>query len=341
MYVLTGRFIINNHYKLLISRIIYLLILFSCLAHANSFRNIFQYQQMLGTANKPQAPLTLEPIEITRFIPIHYANIATLIKILANKTLGFLSPTGSIVTDSSDRGFWVHDTQAHIHKIGQAINQLDKPAKEILIKTRIVDIDNTALNSLGVLFHSKNTQNTPNSFSIPIIGFRNNSALQMQLVALAQHGKARIISKPQIITLNTKSALIESGQEIPYQEKTGDGNTSVAFKKAVLRLKVTPTLMPHHKILLQLSINQDDVSSLTVNGVPGIRTQKLQTQVLVNNKDTFVLGGIFVQRNAKQREGIPVLQNLPLLGALFRHHQQKNEQKELLIFITPQVINNT
>ncbi|MCX7124943.1 MAG: hypothetical protein NTU49_04165 [Gammaproteobacteria bacterium] len=128
---------------------------------------------------------------------------------------------------------------------------------------------------------------------------------------------------------------MESGAEVPYQEVTLSGGTSVSFKKAVLCLKVTPKRMPNNHILLHIALNQDKVSALTVNGVPAIETQQITTQVVVKNHQTIVLGGILETTHANQKEGLPIADKIPILGELFTHNTTMTKQQELLIFITP------
>jgi type IV pilus assembly protein PilQ len=151
-------------------------------------------------------------------------------------------------------------------------------------------------------------------------------------------GRGQLISDPSLYTANQQTASIESGEEIPYQEVSVSGGTATAFKKAVLSLKVTPQIMPGGKVLLQLQINQDRPSSLIVQGVPAITTRQLATNILVNNGQTLVLGGIYEQNNEHTVERVPFLSKIPLLGLLFQQQDVKINKRELLIFVTPKII---
>lgn len=135
--------------------------------------------------------------------------------------------------------------------------------------------------------------------------------------------------------------MIDSGQEIPYQEATSSGATAVAFKKAVLSLKVTPQITPDSKILMELKINQDTASPQLFNGVPAILTKEIQTNVLVSNGQTIVLGGIFQQDKSKTITRVPFFGQLPVVGNLFKNTQIALKNDELLIFITPKIITNS
>ncbi|BCA95912.1 pilus assembly protein PilQ [Legionella antarctica] len=181
----------------------------------------------------------------------------------------------------------------------------------------------------------------PATLGIALAKINDNILLDLELSALESEGRAELISSPRLITINQQAALIESGQEIPYQEATSSGATAVAFKKAVLSLKVTPQITPDNKILMDLQINQDTASPQTFNGVPAILTKEIQTNVLVNNGQTIVLGGIYTQDKTKTINRIPFFGELPVVGVLFRNKQVGINNNELLIFITPKIITNS
>jgi len=181
---------------------------------------------------------------------------------------------------------------------------------------------------------------TPASVGVALAKLGDNILLDLEISALESEGKAELISSPRLITTNQQAALIESGQEIPYQESTSSGATAVAFKKAVLSLKVTPQITPDSKILMDLQINQDRPSTEKFNGVPAIFTKEIQTNVLVNNGQTIVLGGIYKQDKNKAVNRIPFFGELPVVGVLFRNTKISLHNEELLIFITPKIITN-
>ncbi|NNG11620.1 MAG: type IV pilus secretin PilQ, partial [Halobacteria archaeon] len=149
--------------------------------------------------------------------------------------------------------------------------------------------------------------------------------------------KGEVISSPRVITSNAQEALIESGTEIPYQEASSSGATSVSFKKAVLSLQVTPQITPDDRIIMDLTVNKDKVGEV-FNFVPSIDTQEVRTQVLVDNGQTLVLGGIYEQTTRDEVDKVPLLGDLPGLGYLFRTTRNVNEMEELLIFVTPKII---
>ena len=172
----------------------------------------------------------------------------------------------------------------------------------------------------------------------------SNLLLDLELSALEAEGQGEIISTPRVVTANQAEAFIKQGVEIPYEESTSSGATAVQFKDAVLELKVTPLITPDNRIQLDLAIKQDTVGEIfqTSRGgsVPSIDTRQLNTKVLVANGDTVVLGGIFQDTKTSNEEKVPWLGDVPGLGYLFRRRQNETLKRELLIFITPTIVDN-
>ena len=171
-----------------------------------------------------------------------------------------------------------------------------------------------------------------------VFGKLGSWLLQLELSALLNEGRGEEIANPKIITTDQSEALIESGVQVPYQEASSSGSTTVSFQDAVLRLEVTPHITPDDRLLLDLKVNQDAIGSITVQGTPSIDTNRLETQVLVDNGETVVLGGIYTERNISRKEGVPWLSDLPYLGVLFRREGNSGRKQELLIFVTPKIL---
>ncbi len=170
------------------------------------------------------------------------------------------------------------------------------------------------------------------------IGFGSDDFLiDLELSALAADGKAEIVSQPRVVTADRQTAKIKSGEEIPYQEASSSGATSVSFKEAALALEVTPQITPDNKVIMDLTVNQDSRGEVTA-GIPSINTNEVTTQVLVTNGETVVLGGIFESESATTTTKTPFLGDIPYLGRLFKRTVQTDERSELLIFITPKII---
>ena len=155
-------------------------------------------------------------------------------------------------------------------------------------------------------------------------------------------GRGEIISTPRVVTANQKQASIEQGVEIPYQESSSSGATTTQFKKAVLRLLVTPQITPDDRIIMDLQVNQDSVgesvASATGGFVPSIDTREVITQVLVNDGETVVLGGIYETENREVVSQVPILGDIPIIGRLFKSTVNESNKSELLIFITPKIL---
>ncbi len=161
--------------------------------------------------------------------------------------------------------------------------------------------------------------------------------LDLELSAMQAEGRGEIVSSPRVITSNQKQAVIKSGVEIPYQEATSSGATNVSFKEAVLSLEVTPQITPDDRVILDLSVNKDSVGQVFL-GVPSINTRQVSTQVLVDNGETVVLGGVYEQTRSEEADKVPLLGDLPGLGVLFRQTRKVDDKSELLIFVTPKII---
>ena len=173
------------------------------------------------------------------------------------------------------------------------------------------------------------------SFAVGITG--TDYLLDLELSALASDGHAEVVARPKVITADKSPAIIESGVEIPYQEASSSGATSTSFKEAVLSLEVTPQITPDDRIIMELIVKQDTVGQV-FNGVPSINTNEIETEVLVDNGETLVLGGIFQTDKNVSTTKTPFLGDLPYVGRLFRRDVERDDKQELLIFITPRII---
>ena len=172
-----------------------------------------------------------------------------------------------------------------------------------------------------------------------VIGRLGSYLLQLELSAMQQEGKGEIISSPRVITSDQHTAIIKTGTEIPYQEASSSGATTVSFKEAVLKLEVTPHITPDDRVIMDLSISKDDPDfSRAVLGVPPVDTKEIETSVLVDNGETVVLGGVFERTETSSRERIPFFGDLPYVGFMFKQELRTDNNQELLIFITPKIL---
>jgi type IV pilus assembly protein PilQ len=175
------------------------------------------------------------------------------------------------------------------------------------------------------------------TFGLALAKLPFNSVLELELSAMQVEGQGEVISTPRVVTSNQQTATIEQGTEIPYQEASSSGATSVSFKEALLKLEVTPQITPDDQIVMDLEVSKDGVGE-RFNGIPSIDTNSVKTQVLVDNGETLVLGGVFEQNNLETVSRVPFFGDLPYVGFLFKNRSTTDDKSELLIFVTPKII---
>ena len=183
--------------------------------------------------------------------------------------------------------------------------------------------------------------NPAGSIAFHVARLADGTLLDLELSALEQENKGEVIASPRITTSNQKEARIEQGVEIPYVQAASSGATTVEFKKAVLSLTVTPQITPDNKIILDLVITQNtrgETVQTPTGPATAINTQQIMTQVLADNGETIVLGGIFQQQLVSNVNKVPLLGDIPYMGVLFRSKRELNEKSELLIFVTPRIL---
>jgi type IV pilus assembly protein PilQ len=182
--------------------------------------------------------------------------------------------------------------------------------------------------------------NPAGTFALGILG--NNFIVDLELSAAQAETQANIISSPRVVTANQKEATIEQGVEIPYQQSASSGATTIQFKKAVLSLKVTPHITPDNRVIMDLDVRDDSVGNVVVASggvnVPSINTREIATQVLVNDGQTVVLGGILETTQREDDTKVPYLGDIPVLGHLFKNTSHQDNKDELMIFITPKIV---
>ncbi len=298
-----------------------------------------------------------------------------------NGTTGFLSSRGSVTVDERTNSLLIRDTAKQLVQIRKLIDKLDIPIRQVLIESRIVIANNDFTKELGVRFgassqqtngsnviNSINTSGTLNgttqlingdtlqqadrlnvnlpvnnpagTFALALAKLPLGSILELELSAMQEEGKGEIISSPRVITSNQKKATIEQGTEIPYQRATSSGATAVSFKQATLKLDVTPQITPDDRIVMDLEVNKDEVGQI-FQGVPSIDTRSVKTQVLVDNGETVVLGGIYEQSKTRSSRRVPFFGDLPYIGFLFKTKQNVDKKRELLVFVTPKIIKDS
>ncbi len=283
-----------------------------------------------------------------------------------------LSPRGSVLAEARTNQLFVTDIPSKLEQVQALISKLDIPARQVLIEARIVEAFDTFGKSLGVKLGATDTRSlggnnqiavggtygatggsvsgnfvnlpaigqggySPATFALSIFSSAANRFLNLELSALEADGKGRIVSSPRVVTADQKNALIEQGTELPYQVASASGATSVAFKKANLKLEVTPQITPEGNIILTLDVNKDTVGQATAAGF-AINTKHIKTEVLVENGGTVVIGGIFEITETEDVTKVPFFGDLPAVGNLFKSRGRVANKQEMLVFITPKVL---
>lgn len=316
----------------------------------------------------------LEPL-YSEYIQLNYAKAEEFADLLKTNVNSIVSDRGSVSVDKRTNTLLIKDTTRSIESIRRMVETLDVPVKQVVIESRMVTVRDNVQEDLGIRWGFSDQQgsdalagtlkgaeelsngkipglsdrlnvNLPVSQAAGSIGMHvaklaDGTIIDLELTALEQENKGEIIASPSITTANQKKARIEQGTEIPYVESASSGAATVTFKKAVLSLEVTPQITPDNKIILDLIITQDtrgDVVQTPTGSAVAINTQEIQTQVLVENGQTVVLGGIYQQQIVNAVKKVPLLGDLPYVGALFRNTSEFNEKKELLIFVTPKIL---
>ena len=308
----------------------------------------------------------------SEYLQVNYAKAADLANLIQNDSTSILSGRGSVSVDERTNTLLIRDTAKSIEDIKRMVSVLDIPVRQVVIESRMVTVNDDLREELGIRWgitdagddssisgtiagnDSAAAGNLPSindrlNVNLPVNNAGGRLALQvarlgdgtildLELTAMERENKGEIIASPRITTANQKEAYIEQGVEIPYQEAASSGATAVQFKKAVLSLTVTPQITPDNRIILDLLVTQDTVSEITNGQAPAVDTQRISTQVLANNGETIVLGGIYQQQIINSVSKVPVLGDIPYFGWLFRNTNNFNEKTELLIFVTPRIV---
>lgn len=299
---------------------------------------------------------------VTEVVTVNYTDVASV----ASKSRARLTERGSIIEDVRDKKLIISDIPAVVAEVKKLIALLDTPERQVLIEARIVEASSAFTRELGVnwgVSYDNNPSGTPSvsgqtglggefalipelvkigasagfgsSFTFGRIGL-DKLVLDLRIAALESSGHGRIISSPRVTTLNGEEAEIAQGTEIPYTTVSDEG-TKVEFKKAELSLKVTPEINADGSVFLDVEAKNDAPNQFT-EGVIAIDTKQAETKVLVQDGETTVIGGIFIESNQQGEAGVPWLKNIPILGYLFKSKRNVQERRELLIFITPRIL---
>jgi len=310
------------------------------------------------------APLRRELLQV------NYAKAADIAKLFQSVTNAEAKADerGSITVDERTNNIIAYQTQDRLDELRRIVAQLDIPVRQVMIEARIVEANVDYDKSLGVRWGGS-IQNKGNwnasgvgngtsdggSTSSPFVdlGVANNTSgigiafitdnvlLDLELTAMEKTGNGEIVSQPKVVTSDKETAKILKGTEIPYQEASSSGATSVSFKEASLSLEVTPQITPDNRIIMEVKVTKDEPDYLNkVQDVPPIKKNEVNAKVLVNDGETIVIGGVFSNTQSKVVDKVPFLGDVPYLGRLFRRDVVSEKKSELLVFLTPRIMNN-
>ena len=296
-----------------------------------------------------------------------------------NQNKSILSKRGSAVWDPRTNTLFIQDTAKKLEEIQAIINKTDVAVRQVMIESRLVLADEKFSKELGTRFGVQHqatpgrnavaiggnlsqtfaapssggggistgglnsnlpVQNAFGSIAFSLFRLPAGLLLNLELTALESDKRGKVVSSPRVTTANQQKARIASGVEIPYQEASSSGATTVSFKKAELSLEVTPQITPDDKIIMDLEVRKDSAGVVTA-GVPSINTQNVTTQVLVANGETAVLGGIYEQTERNGVDKVPFFGDLPIIGNAFKRRTKQDDKSELLIFITPKIMDES
>lgn len=316
------------------------------------------------------APLRRELLQV------NYAKAADIAKLFQSVTSAEAKADerGTITVDERTNNIIAYQTQDRLDELRRIVAQLDIPVRQVMIEARIVEanvdydkslgvrwggsIQNKGnWNSSGVTTGDSTTIGTPGSTStnqpfvdlgasgntsgIGIAFITDNVLLDLELTAMEKTGNGEIVSQPKVVTSDKETAKILKGTEIPYQEASSSGATSVSFKEASLSLEVTPQITPDNRIIMEVKVTKDEPDYLNkVQDVPPIKKNEVNAKVLVNDGETIVIGGVFSNTQSKVVDKVPFLGDVPYLGRLFRRDVVSEKKSELLVFLTPRIMNN-
>jgi type IV pilus assembly protein PilQ len=309
----------------------------------------------------------------TEFIQVDFRKASDMMKAMQEAKI-ITSERGFIMADDETNVLMIRDTDKAIAEVRKTLKKFDVEVEQVLVEARLVNATSNVTKDLGVKwgFGYNDVDNgegwivnrdigsidfgsPPTTAGLQVdlgataqnagaiaIGFKpgTSSLLALELSALESDGKAEVVSQPKVMTTNGKPALIQSGSEIPFQT-VEDGEVSIEFKDVVLSLDVTPRINPGDRIALDLEIKQDSIGQVLPNGEISIDNNELKTSVVVPDGQTIVLGGVFKNETSETVNKIPLLGDLPVMGALFRNKENQSEKTELLIFITPKLVRNS
>ncbi|MFJ4346038.1 type IV pilus secretin PilQ [Pseudomonas sp. NPDC089401] len=298
----------------------------------------------------------LQPLK-RELLPIHHAEASELAELLLSTLAddGPLTGRGSLSVDTRTNTLVAHLPAERIADLRQLVAQLDVPVRQVSIEARIVEANVDYEKSLGVrwggalyqeaaqlgkdVFIDLGVERAAAGVGLGVL--RGDVLLDLELSAMEKSGNGEIISQPKVVTADKETARILKGTEVPYQETTRSGATSVAFREASLSLEVTPQITPDGKVIMAVKVTKDEPDFVNaLNDVPPIRKNEVNAKVRVADGETIVIGGVYSTAQNKVVDKVPFFGDLPYVGRLFRRDALQEKKSELLVFLTPRIMSD-
>jgi len=296
----------------------------------------------------------LQPLR-RELLTIHHAKAADLAQLLLASLEGGGISTGSLSVDERTNTLVVYLPADRLAEMRQLVAQLDVPVRQVAIEARIVEANVDYEKSLGVrwggplygeklrpgkeLFVDLGLERAGSSIGLGLL--RGDVLLDLELSAMEKSGNGEIISQPKVVTADKETARILKGTEVPYQETSKSGATSVSFREASLSLEVTPQITPDNKVIMTVRVTKDEPDYVNaLNNVPPIRKNEVNAKVRVADGETIVIGGVYSTSQNNVVDKVPFFGDLPYVGRLFRRDALQEKKSELLVFLTPRIMSD-
>ncbi|AVD85266.1 pilus modification protein PilQ [Pseudomonas sp. SWI6] len=313
-------------------------------------------EQSRGERIGQELEAQLQPLS-RALLPIHHAKASELVELL-QATLaddGILTGRGSLAVDARTNTLIAHQPADRLAELRRLVAELDVPLRQVAIEARIVEANVDYEKSLGVrwggplygetaqlgrdLFVDLGVDRATSGVGLGLL--RAEVLLDLELSAMEKSGNGEIISQPKVVTGDKETARILKGTEVPYQETSKSGATSVAFREASLSLEVTPQITPDGKVIMAVRVTKDEPDYVNaLNDVPPIRKNEVNARVRVADGETIVIGGVYSTTQNKVIDKVPFFGDLPYVGRLFRRDALQEKKSELLVFLTPRIMSD-
>lgn len=313
-------------------------------------------ERTMGVRQEQALEAQLEPLQ-RALIPVFHAKAAELAELLMASLSGddILAGRGTVSVDARTNTLVLVQPARQLAELRRLVAQLDVPVRQVMIEARIVEASVDYEKALGVrwggplygqdsglgseLFVDLGVERATSGLGVGLL--RSDILLDLELSAMEKSGNGEIISQPKVVTADKETARILKGTEVPYQETTRSGATSISFREASLSLEVTPQITPDGKVVMAVRVTKDEPDFVNaLNNIPPIRKNEVNAKVRVADGETIVIGGVYSTSHNKVVDKVPFFGDLPYVGRLFRRDALQEKKSELLVFLTPRIMSD-